>query len=184
MNTLEFIAAVIKSLAWPVALIAILLVLRRPIAALIPFLERLKFKGLELDFRRQVQEVAAEAEEALPTVPLQAAEAGPDVEQLAQVSPRAVVVESWLAVETAAAAAVRRRLPTVSSADLKNQPRLAQALRQAEILSTKQVALFDELRHLRNAAVHAPNLTLTPSTAMQYAKTARRLVGLLQSSTG
>jgi len=183
MSVLEFVASVVRSLAWPTAVVVILLVLRKPLAALIPLLERLKFRGLELDFRKQVHEVAAEADEALPALPPQVAEPASDIEQLAQVSPRAAVVESWLSVETAASNALQRRLPSISPTDLKYQPRLAQSLRQANILSPKQLSLFDELRQLRNAAVHVPNLTLTPSTAMEYARTARRLVGLLQSSS-
>jgi hypothetical protein len=182
MDTLEFIASIVKSLAWPLAFVATLLILRRPIAGLIPLLERLKFRGLELDFRKQVHEVAAEAEEVLPAAPKPAIEATPEIEEIAQVSPRAAIVESWLAVEAAAGKAVKKRLPGVTSTQLKSQPQLAQALRQAEILSTKQVSLFDQLRYLRNAAVHAQNITLTPSTAVEYAKTARRLVGLLEGS--
>ncbi len=54
MDTLEFIASIIDSLAWPLAIVVLIFILRMPLGKLIPFLERLKFKGLELDFTKRV----------------------------------------------------------------------------------------------------------------------------------
>ena len=78
--------------------LALILLLRKPIADLILLLTRLKYKDLELEFGRRLAEVTAEAGEELPPphppAPLEAAEEQTLVE-LAKVSPRSAVTEAW-----------------------------------------------------------------------------------------
>ncbi len=109
MNWLEFFASIIGSLVWPALLIALLIVLRKPLADLIPLLQRLKFKEIELEFRRRVEDVSAEVAEELPQVA--AAAVPPElaaVARMAEISPRAAVLEAWRTVENAAIEAARR----------------------------------------------------------------------------
>lgn len=64
MDVLTFISELIKSLAWPVAIIILVILLRKPIVELIPLLRRLKYKDLELEFSQEVTELKAEVEAA------------------------------------------------------------------------------------------------------------------------
>ena len=58
---MEYLVRIIETLAWPgVALIA-LFVLRSPVADLIPMLQRLKYKDLELEFERDLEQLREEA---------------------------------------------------------------------------------------------------------------------------
>ena len=66
MTRLEFIAAVIDSLAWPAVVIMTVVLLRRPLAGLLPLLRRVKYKELEVEFAQEVKELRQEAEAALP----------------------------------------------------------------------------------------------------------------------
>ena len=66
MDTLSFTAEMTKALAWPLTIILALLLLRRPLADLIPLLQRLRYKDLELDFGKRVQELASEIKKELP----------------------------------------------------------------------------------------------------------------------
>src|SRR6266702_978293 len=107
MDWLTFVSSLVHSLAWPGAVVGIVLLLRRSLNKLLPELNRLKYKDLELDFGRQVAQAKAEVE-ASPA-PRQLPEArqlqlGPDTEYLsalAEISPRAAVLEAWLPLEVA-----------------------------------------------------------------------------------
>lgn len=55
MDCNTFIAEVIKALAWPGTILVIAFLLRKPLAALLPTLLRLRYRDLELDFGQKFQ---------------------------------------------------------------------------------------------------------------------------------
>lgn len=110
MDTLTFIATLIGHIAWPVTVIVIFFILRRPLLTLFPLIQRLRFQGVELDFSRQVQALAVQALSAPGLTPesrgqLRSMRGIMDAEEairtrwieLAQFSPRAVVLEGLAA---------------------------------------------------------------------------------------
>ena len=110
MDWLTFTASVIDSLAWPAAAVAIVFALRRSLNKLLPDLNKLKYKDLELEFGKQVAEAKMEIERTVkpPQLPeSEMAQVGRDAayfEALADISPRAAVLEAWLPFEAAASA--------------------------------------------------------------------------------
>ncbi len=62
MDKYTFIVELIKVLAWPVTVASSLILLRKPIVSLIPFMRKLKFKELEMEFSEQVQAMKSEAD--------------------------------------------------------------------------------------------------------------------------
>ena len=178
MDWLTFTAAVIKAVAWPLTALIIILVLRRPLLNLLPLLQQLRVKGIELEFGRRVEVLAADAAAELPPAggagstlpPLR-----PPVAQLAEVSPRAAVLESWLEVRGAAVDALRRRGVPYRSREVESPLGLRRALEEAGILDAPTLGVFDELRNLRNAAAHAPAFSIDPGSALDYARLASRL---------
>ncbi|MER3513447.1 MAG: hypothetical protein C4310_02805 [Chloroflexota bacterium] len=66
MDWLTFVTELIKALAWPITILIIIIVLRKPLANLIPTLQRLRYRDLEIEFGRSVQELASEAKKELP----------------------------------------------------------------------------------------------------------------------
>ena len=60
MNWLQFTADMTGHLAWPAMLIVAVLVLRKPLLALLPELQRLKIKDFEFDFRKTLDEAKRE----------------------------------------------------------------------------------------------------------------------------
>ncbi len=185
MDTLSFIAALVQALAWPVTVVLVLLILRQPLAQLIPLLQRLRYRDLELDFGRQVQQLAVEIQRELPgESPARNGQRHlmAHFARLAPVSPRAVVLEAWLALEEAAVEAGKRHQLPLSSRDAKSPILLAQALGTARILDEPKQQLFDRLRNLRNAAAHAPVLALDEESALDYAESALRLADYLRTA--
>jgi hypothetical protein len=182
MNLLGFFASTIGSLAWPAAVFGLVLMLRKPIRDLIPALQKLKYKELELDFDRDVAEIRAEVDQELPPGS-QSALPAPDtsiVAKLAQVSPRAAVQEAWREVEQAALDAARQ----LGGDRFRNKSLTFEAIRlleRAERVDRGVISLLRDLRGLRNQAVHAPEFALSNSAALEYAASAAVVTRYLRS---
>jgi len=184
LDWLTFIAELIKTLAWPLTVLAILILLRKPLVGLIPLLQRIKYKDFELEFGRQVREVRAEANEELP--PPQKPKAmipqAPDpILELARVSPRAAVTEAWRQVEAAALDAAQRNNVPLKYREAVSPVRVIRALEKAEVVDPAPMAIFHDLRALRNQAAHAPEFALSTEAVIEYVDLARRLIEYLSS---
>jgi hypothetical protein len=185
MDWLTFWTEVIKALAWPVTVFAIFLILRRPLTRLIPYLQRLRFRDIELDFGKQVEELAAEFHRELPTQPAllePSRQLREHWEKLAPLSPRAVVLEAWLHLEEAAIEASRRHGLKLTSRELRSPILLGHALEEAEIIDESKLEIFHRLRNLRNAAAHASEFEFDPESALEYADLALRLADFIRSA--
>ena len=184
MTWLEFIASFVTALAWPVAVLVIALILREPLKGLIPMLQRMKYKDFEMEFGRKLAEAREEAgvENELTST----AEPTPEevrILELARVSPRAAVTEAWRWVELASLEAARSLL----GEKFQNKTFTYQAIRkleQDERIDRGAVLLMRDLRGLRNDAVHSPEFAIPPEAALEYARTARQLVGYLKTVSG
>jgi hypothetical protein len=66
MDWLTFFSSLVSSLAWPVTAIVVFYLLKNNLGAFSPFFERLKFKGLELEFRKGIEKAVEESNAALP----------------------------------------------------------------------------------------------------------------------
>ncbi len=183
MDTLTFIAEVIKALAWPVTVITALLLLRRPLTQLLPLTQRFRFWEFELDFGGQVQELAARLTQTLPPSPRLSGERKQLQErlvELAQLSPRAVVLEAWLQLEKEAIDAARRRHIQLTTREMRSPLVLGHYLEQAGILDEDQQEIYNRLRNLRNTAAHASDFAIDPETALEYADLALHLAEVLE----
>ncbi len=102
MDWKQFFAALTESLAWPGAVLAIVFILKKPIAGILPKIRSFKYGELQIDLEEKLKEVettlATEAvkQEVPPPPP-----APPKHAQLALDSPRASILLSWMEVEKA-----------------------------------------------------------------------------------
>ena len=160
-----------------------LLILRKPLLSLLSLIKSLRFKEVELGFDRSVAKLEAKAAEVLPP----AKEGEPRVAfherelELAEESPRTAVIEAWLRVAAASAAALKRATPGVREGKLFQPSYIEAKLREAHLLNDPQLRLFRDLRYARNAAVHSSDLSLDQSSALSYVATANRLIALLEA---
>ena len=188
MDILSFIANVISSLAWPSVLILCVVLLRKPIAGLIPLMRSLKFKDFEIDFGPRLEELEAKADEAkLPSIPPPTTEAPEEpkretdywetIEGLSEVSPRAAISEAWRRVEWAIDDYFRR----LGMEGPRSYQGMLRALRAQERPIPPAMTLFQELRVLRNRAVHARDFDIDPRHAIEFAQLADRIVASLES---
>jgi|ERR1035441_66342 hypothetical protein len=174
MNWLEFIASVIAALAWPVSIILLFCILRRPIIKLIPLLRRLKIKELELEFREGLDAVKPQdiqiaggrqkAKEALDARvrPLE------HYLRLAAVSKRSAIMEAWLEVEAAASDAYVRLVEPGMKVFMSPR-QTADFLRGRERISEDDYRVYAELLRLRNRAAHEiDNLDINDAVVREY----------------
>jgi hypothetical protein len=183
MDVSTFIVEVLKALAWPSITLSIFLALRKPLKALLPLLIRLKYKDLELDFSRRLEEAEAEAA-ALPPTPPPAlvADPGERLVQLAKSSPRAAILEAWIRVEHAAVEALRRRDVSPASRQIQSPLELIKLLESHKVIDSQLCSLFHDLRGLRNSAAHASRFEPAPELAEDYVRLALRLETTLSAA--
>jgi hypothetical protein len=186
MDKLTFITELVKAMAWPITTLALVLTLRRPLLNLVSLLHRFKYKDFEFEFARKVEAAKAEAAtvlgdavrpETLPTLHESR------LVQLAEISPRAAVLEAFTSVEIEAISAAHR-LSMVKTFP----PTLTfRAMKFLEDSGRMDPALIDLLRHLRalrNQAAHAPEFALTTDAAVQYIQLAQAAIEKLRAIDG
>jgi hypothetical protein len=184
MDALTFIATVIGSLAWPLTVLAVVLLLRAQIVALFPALKRLKAGPVEAEFERAVEQIKKEAPpelEAPRQLPASVDARRREFLQLAAINPRAAIVEAWRGVESAAQRAGIQRIIGSPMPDLSTPLKTIRALAREGVAGPEEVALFHDLRGLRNQATHAADFSPTYEAAVDYIDLALRLEAKFES---
>ncbi len=180
MEWMQFVLSVVKSIVWPITVIVIVVILRQPLGALIPFVQRLRFKDFEVEFGERVGEINEEVANEFPeeSEAILADAEGSKLIRLAEVSPRAAVLDAWLTIELSAVKAAKR-----ISDDLPDS--FIPVHKAVRIIESKgnvdrdMMGFLHELRELRNRAAHAPEFALSKESAVEYASSARTLARYL-----
>ncbi len=155
MDWLQFFASVIGSLAWPAALVLIVLLLRRELVQMLQRLRRLKYGDAEAEFREKLEMVEVDISE-LPSpskLPPTRVSRHQYAEELDRFSNNSAVFVSWLEVESAilnlarTAKVLEPNMPA---------PRAAELLLKKGLIDSATYRAIRELLDLRNIAVH-PN---------------------------
>lgn len=171
-----------SSLAWPSVVVIAVFLLRKQIVALLPRVRRVKYKDAEVELGEKLVELETRAEAAqLPddSAAPEWAFTSPDdwtfgdyVERLAPISPRAAISEAWRGVEQALREIARRR----GLDSRMSIARLARELTDTGQLPRDAAALVDDLRVLRNRAVHSDEFDIEPIQAVEFARLAERII--------
>ncbi len=185
MDGYTFAAEFAKALAWPLAAVMIVVLLRHDIRKLLPFLRKAKYGELEVEFGERLEKASENACAILPPPTprpaLAAAEstiAEPGTDRLLALTndaPAAAILQAWLEVEHAA-----RTVAAQSTNVSEHLPpaQLKRYLIQRE-MDPAVIAVFDSLRSLRNQAAHGRGLEITPGEAAEYVMLSRRFVDKL-----
>ncbi|WP_292533217.1 DUF4145 domain-containing protein [Methylocystis sp.] len=183
MDWLEFFSKVIGDLAWPVVVLAIVLVLRKQIERAIGLINKVKVSGFEFEFDKKL-DVAREEAAKLPRPKSpedkEPEYAGQHAFELVEVSPRAAVIEAWRLVEAAAIDCGKR----LFGADFSNKTMTFQAilrLENSDKLPASISTLMRRLRSLRNEAAHAAEFELSRESALEYVELSAQLIGNLNA---
>jgi Domain of unknown function (DUF4145) len=155
MDWLQFFSSVIQSLAslaWPLAIVVCVLLFREKLLDLLPGL-RLKHKDLEISFRLDKAEQEARQLPAPENqVPNPTPEETQRFEQIAQVSPRAAILELRANLDNAVRGLAEAAGIARTNASLMS---LIRELRKMNRLDPHTSALLDDLRAVGNVAAHS-----------------------------
>lgn len=186
MGLLDFTAATVNSLAWPIAVVVIVILLWKEVANLLARITKIRHKDSEIDLAREVEAAASSADKALGGV----AEASSYSEQerinrLAEDSPRGAILDAWLSVEEAMTDYEKRH--GIEHANSHAPPyRRIQSIQwnnlDAPTLGQGVLQMLDKLRRIRNDAVHTTDSDITPDTARDYAALAARVKAKLEEA--
>jgi hypothetical protein len=194
MDTLSFISSILSSIAWPLAVILITYFFRSSISNLFESvrLKRIKRGDFQIDFEQKLSEVRGKVEVAsLPVAkpsksPKKLVQPGAerflienDVMSIANVNPAAGIALAWSQVERELQSTIEKFKINVAypyNSAVKN----IQALYEQKIISQQVYEALNDLRTLRNKAVHAMyDTTLTITEAEDFAQVAENVVRVL-----
>ncbi len=177
----------VDALAWPLAAVAIAVVLRAEVRALLGRLSTLKYKDLQADFERKLDKAEKKAETIPPPQMVGdkiyssrldwETDAIARLTRIAEVSPRAAVTEAWAQLESA----IRSAAETLGLAATSRQPspRLIGELLKRQTVSEQAAQIYPELRALRNEIAHVPEFSVDYPQADRYIRLAVSLAGEL-----
>ena len=178
MDGLTFTSNIMSTLAWPVTVIILFLILRKELPNIAKSIKKFKYKDVELEFGAAAQAVAQDAKVSLP-----ASKSSGDIKSrldaIAEISPRAAILESWMQVEAAAAEVVHKK-GLNASIPMLGPSRLISALKKEQILNGKQILIFEQLRVLRNEAVHVHDAEFTNAAVANYIESATLIASFLE----
>lgn len=163
MDWLQFFASVVGSLAWPLAVISLVFLLREPLRKLVPLIRTLKYKDWQIDVGHELEaarETVVDKDGPVVILPVQPT---PTVRQLAQIDPRAAVLSTWAPVELGL-----KDLGITTGAYKVGTPLyvLIQRLRDQKAIDEKTFEVLQRLVRIRNEAVHLGNISFDEAITM------------------
>jgi hypothetical protein len=175
---MELLVTLLVGIAWPVATLWLAYMFRGELRALLARISRLKYKDLEANFEKGLAEAEAKAIEIGRTAPplaLPRPEISSRLEQLrriADLSPRAAILEAWILVEDAAG---RSGYAQGAAAPRVNVPLFVENLVRERKLPEGSITLVDQMRRLRNQAAHLGDFELSQEDADRYLQLASQI---------
>jgi hypothetical protein len=170
----------ISKLAWPVAIVILILAFRRPIAEQVSRLQALKAGGAEFTFAQQVDDaLRASAKLATQVVDEVSAARRDHLTKLASTNAREAIHQGWIVVREAAQGVGRRR-----ELNWSTTKDLVEYLEKEGLLDSSTVQLVLNLRSLRYDMADNPQQEVTSTTATAYITAATGVADLLSTVPG
>lgn len=171
MDWRSFIGSIVNSIAWPAAVVIAILLLRRALTRVLQNLSKLKWKDLEIEVTREIAQAEAEAAEGEPLRKLPAPRLPQGsllyLRSLAEVSPRAAILEGWLPFEITASRVAEDKGIMKAGSPIQ-MPALIDGLKREGVLTDGEAKALGRLRAIRNKVVHATE-EVQPADAAEYA---------------
>ena len=185
MDTLTFIAKIIKAIAWPLAIVVAVILLRKQIARLLPLLRRLKYGDVELEFDREIEALGQAANSQLPEAPSEGgfADIREGLLRQSMVSPQAAVIQAWRYLEEQLVAAAKRHNLDVADTAWAMPMLLGGIMLNAGIISDSQYTILHRVKQLRNEAAHPTGMEVGIDDAGRYVELAIRLAASLSETS-
>jgi uncharacterized protein YutE (UPF0331/DUF86 family) len=174
---MDYIVEIIKAIAWPVAIVWVGYVFRAEVRQLLGRVSSLKYKDMEASFDKQLAK--AESEYQSISIEKKSSDDLSQIEQLlriAEVSPRAAIVEAWTLIEMAAS---KQGLKAGVALQRTSPKMIVDYLQSSGELPPNSIEIIEQLRKLRNQAVHMPDFAISQSEAERYLELAAKIAAVI-----
>lgn len=174
MDWPTFTVEMMKALAWPFVVLAVLLLYRPEVRGLLQRVKRGKLMSAEFEFEGRV----AELRDRIGTTPTTEPAVPSDLAQQAERDPRAVILTAWLEVQAVVDHIVARH---ATAADARGQGSVSLRVLHRLLHDTPEhIDAYNDLKDLRNRAVHDTSFSPRPSSVVEYAALAKSLAAALR----
>lgn len=177
MHWTEFTLKLLEQLLWPSVFVIALIALRKPLLQLLPSLAKVKYKELELEFDRELQQAAKAATELL----LHADASRTQLLQQAKISPSNAILEAWRLVEKHATEVIEGSGGNIPAGLDRPYKHMEDILIHERLIDTRTGKLFSDVRQLRNKVAHAKNFHTGQAEAVQYIDLCYQLIDHLKA---
>ncbi len=183
MSELEFIAKIIESIAWPISIILLMLILKNPIRKLIPLLSKLKYKDIEMQFGRDISRLSEKVNYELSEVPNrpETDDLRDRVLKLIQVSPKSAIIEVWRSMESCIIEKSTKNNLDLDRNLLRKPIKLAETLLRKYLINESQFVIIEDMRKLRNEVVHYDKKEITAENAIEYLESGIKLISSMNN---
>lgn len=183
---MELLVTLLTGIAWPVAVVWIAYLFKGELRSLLHRMSQLKYKDVEAKFEIGLAEAEAKVssiEQSSPSL-----SSRPEItskleslRRIADVSPRAAIMEAWVLVEDAAG---KSGFVQGAAIPRVNPHLFVEELVRREKLPKGSDSLLDQMRKLRNQAAHLPDFSLNQDEADRYLQLAARMSELILNVEG
>ncbi|WP_337019993.1 hypothetical protein [Oceanobacillus massiliensis] len=187
LTVLEFTSSVIDSLAWPLVILIIAFILRKPIIKVFSKLNKLTYNNLEMDFSQKLESIENQMEAQEMSVGVMQTFDSDKIKKrniltVAKISPAAAIPISWSMVEQEIMSTIKR-LSISDFPSSNSSSKNINLLVDANLIDNETRKAFDELQKLRNEIVPSNPITdnITYSDAEKYYRLSIRLIHILKS---
>jgi Domain of unknown function (DUF4145) len=176
MDWLTFISNLVGSMAWPTSAAIIALIFRSQISTLIKNLNTLRWGDVEAEFGEKVDQIREEIREIESNPNYIDVPVEPQLINLLETHPHLAVLEGWKTLEKAIVELSARKLQ--NDRPLPIQKHL-EALVRAELISSSMKKIINDIREVRNRAVHELDTSVSKGRAYILLDTIADIVGFL-----
>lgn len=153
---------------WPSTILLILWLFRNQLKQLIPLIQRIKYKDVEIEFTKRLEQVFEDFGELSKTKLIQNSSSS-NILKLIEISPSSAVMESWKNLELTARKKVKQLLPNGETYQ-KPLIRPLDYLDYKGAIHSSKASALRELKALRNDVAHTEGIRITKEDALQYAE--------------
>ncbi len=185
MNLLVWVASVVASTVWPLLILLLFWIFRRPLLELLTKISSLKYKEFQIDFENRLARASDELSELPPPAVPNALglELHEDTQirfQITKRSPGESIFASWRQVERELRLMAQRA--GFNAIGMASALSIQRNLAKHGVLPKQAQSVLDELRNLRNLAAHYDGgAAITADQAERFSDLAEQIIEQLRS---
>ena len=177
--TMENLIKLLDVTIWPSIVLILFYMLRKPIRSLLPFVENIKYKNIEVNFRKELNQIKEEAKEAGIEIKTEIGEQT-EIYKLIEISPSSAILESWKELEVTA----RKKVEELAPREEKFKNALQRPIEYLEYtgaLIPSTARAIRELRSLRNKTANHSDVGITKENALEYSSLSKSILKQIEA---